>query len=401
MIKKLAAILLLLGLFASCHVGRFIVYNFSDVRDYKKFPEKKLARSAEPFYFKEAAPGDTGFRMPRSVVHGKKKTGFEDALINTGTIAFLAIRNDSILYQWYRPGKDASVIVPSFSMAKSYVSALVGIAIGEGAIKSAEEPITHYLDYLDTAEFGKVTIQHLLDMRSGIRSIENYYNPFGDVAKYYYGRHLKKYMRRLRMEKAPDRAFDYISLNTQLLGLIVEKATGRSLTAYLQEKIWTPVGAEFDAGWSIDSEKEGTEKAFCCINARARDYAKLGRLYLHKGSWNGRQLVPEAWVTASVTFTDTRNNFVYSNQWWHNPVYTPFSDTVHYREPYNLAIFTSKDKKHTASFVRQPAEDYYAQGHLGQFIYVHPLHNMVIVRLGRKEGWIYWPGLFSEIAGKN
>jgi CubicO group peptidase (beta-lactamase class C family) len=217
-------------------------------------------------------------------------------------VAFLVIRNDSILYQWYRPGRDASMIVPSFSMAKSYVSALVGIAIGEGAIKNAGEPITNYLDYLDKNKFSKITIQHLLDMQSGLHSIENYYNPFGDVAKYYYGRKLKKYTRRLKIKEEPGKNFEYISLNTQLLGLIVEKATGKSLTEYLQEKIWSQIGTEFDAGWSIDSKKYHTEKAFCCINARARDFAKFGRLYLRKGNWNGRQIVPEAWVEASATF---------------------------------------------------------------------------------------------------
>jgi CubicO group peptidase (beta-lactamase class C family) len=400
MIKRILIALLAVSLFYSCHVGRFFIYNFSDIRDYKKFPEKPLKKSGTPFYFKEAPSGTASLKLPK-LHRRKKEIAWEEALRKSGTVAFLVIRNDSILYQWYRPGRDQSMIVPSFSMAKSYVSALVGIAIGEGAIKSAGEPITNYLDYLDKNKFGKITIQHLLDMRSGLRSIENYYNPFGDVAKYYYGRKLKKYTHRLKIKEEPGKKFEYISLNTQLLGLIVEKATGKGLTEYLQEKIWSQIGTEFDAGWSIDSKKYQTEKAFCCINARARDFAKFGRLYLRKGNWDGRQIVPEAWVEASSAFRFPKNNYLYSNQWWHTRSFYPAKDSSRYEKPYALVTSAKKGKDPASSYIIRPDEGYYAEGHLGQFIFISPSKNMVMVRLGKKYGGVAWSQLFEIIATKN
>src|SRR6218665_1756409 len=353
MIKRIVIALLTASLFYSCHVGRFFIYNFSDIRDYKKFPEKPLKKAEAFFYFKEAAPGSGSLKLPK-LQRKKKQLSFEEALQRSGTVAFLVIRNDSILYQWYRPGRDQSMIVPSFSMAKSYVSALVGIAIGEGAIKSAEEPITNYLDYLDKNKFSRITIQHLLDMQSGLRSIENYYNPFGDVAKYYYGRKLKKYTRRLKIKEEPGKNFEYISLNTQLLGLIVEKATGKGLTEYLQEKIWSQIGTEFDAGWSIDSKKYQTEKAFCCINARAKDFAKFGRLYLNEGNWDGKQIVPEAWVQASATFGAPKNYYLYSNQWWHTRSFYPAADSTRLGKPYDLLTFSKKGRRPESSYIIKP-----------------------------------------------
>jgi len=297
-------VLLLLSsvLFHSCHVGRFSFYNFADTRDYKKFPKKELEASAEPFYFTNGSDSKR-LRLPKTITKKGKEYLFEDALKKTRTAAFIVIRSDSILYEWYSPHKDKSNISTTFSMSKSFISALLGIAMDEGYIKSTEESITNYLDFLDKKDFGNVTIQHLLDPRSGIRFNENYFNPFGDVAKYYYGTNIKKYLKHLKTEEAPGKHFRYMSLNTQLLGMIIEKATAKPLTTYLQEKLWAPLGMEFNASWSIDSKKNKTEKAFCCINGRAIDYAKIGRLYLNKGVWNGKQIISENWIKQAYLFS--------------------------------------------------------------------------------------------------
>jgi CubicO group peptidase (beta-lactamase class C family) len=281
-------------------------------------------------------------------------------------------------------------------MSKSFVSALIGIAISEGYIKSTDEPITNYLDFLDKKEFEKVTIQHVLDMRSGIRFKENYFSPFGDIAKYYYGTHLKKYVKHLKMEEEPGTRFRYISLNTQLLGLIIEKATGRPLTTYLQEKIWTPIGMEFDASWSVDSKKHKTEKAFCCINGRAIDYAKLGRLYINKGRWNGKQIVPEDWVKKAYVFSSTLNNFSYSNHWWHTRAIIPAADSTQWKWPYYTKGSGS------GRYAVQAFGDFFAQGIFGQYLYMYPEKNIIIVRVAKREGWnMYWPEVFKQIAIKN
>ena len=393
--KKWILLVLATVVLASCHVGRFFVYNFSDIRDYKKFPSHPLTASPRPFHFIEAK-GAT-INLPQKNKDGSA-FAFEDRLHKTATVAFMVIRHDTVLYEWYRNNYDSSSIVPSFSAAKSFMSSLIGIAIGEGKIKSANEPITNYLTFDDNKTMSKVTIQHLLDMRSGIKNIENYYNPFGDVAKHYYGRHLKKYVRDLGLRCEPGTEFEYLSVNTQLLGLILEKATGMSNTAYLQEKLWTPIGMEFDASWSIDSKKEGTEKAFCCINARARDFAKFGRLFLNKGNWDGVQIVPKSWTEHTAWNFDSTNNFLYSSQWWHTRKFYPLSDTANLKEPYVINKVPKQEGKY---YLTTTANDFFANGHLGQYVYVHPASEIVIVRLGKNERKMYWPGLMRDIAEKN
>jgi len=398
MIRKVPAAFVLIFVLQSCHVGRFFIYNFADVRDYKKFPKAELHRAPEPFYFTDGTRSKK-LRLPE-ITGGKHNTPytFEETLKKTGTIAFLIIRNDSILYQWYGKNKDKSTITSTFSMSKSFISALIGIALDEGSIKSMNDPITDYLDFLDKKEFSKVTIQHVLDMRSGIKFSENYFSPFGDIAKYYYGTNLKKYMKRLKMEGEPGKKFRYISLNTQLLGLILEKATSKPLTAYLQEKLWTPLGMEFDASWSVDSKKNKTEKAFCCINGRALDYAKLGRLYINKGKWNGKQLISENWIKQAYIFTERKNNFVYSNHWWHTRDNIPVKDSATIQKPY----YSDKYAAVPDSYLVKPSRDFFAQGIFGQYLYVYPEKNIVIVRVAKREGRnVFWPEVFKRIARAN
>ena len=397
MIRKCVIFSLLFALFQSCHIGRFLLYNVADVRDYKKFPKTEIHRAPEPFYFKDGTH-DNVIRLPETIPGRRKTFPFEKALKRTGTIAFLVIRNDSILYQWYRPGRDKSGIASSFSMSKSFISALIGIAIDEGYIKSTEEPIINYLDFLDKKEFAKVTIQHVLDMRSGIKFGEHYFNPFGDIAKYYYGNKIKKYLKHLKMEAEPGKKFKYISLNTQLLGLILEKATGRPLSTYLQEKIWSPLGMEFDASWSVDSKKSKTEKAFCCINGRAIDYAKLGRLYTNEGKWNGKQLIPEAWVKQAYTFTETKNNYMYSNHWWHTREYSAAADSAKVQMPGQV----ERSANQSDIGPIRPSGDFFAQGIFGQYMYIYPQKNIVIIRVAKREGWqITWPYVFRDIVRRN
>lgn len=397
MIKKLVFGIVLVLLFNSCHVGRFFIYNFADIRDHKKFPHKKLTASSTPFHFTETV--NSNLKLPKELIYKKKSHEFEAAVKKNGTVALMIIRNDSVLYQWYRPNYDQSSIIPSFSMSKSVISALIGIAIDEGKIKSSNEPITNYLEFKNKG-FEKITIQHLLDMRSGIHFNENYFNPFGDVAKHYYGIHLKKYITNLKVKEEPGKTFEYISVNTQVLALIIEKATGKNVTEYLQEKIWSQIGMEFDASWSIDSKKNKTEKAFCCINARTKDYAKFGRLYLNKGNWNGKQIISEKWINESVHFTDNKNSFLYSNQWWHTRETKAFIDSANLKPPY--IVYSVKNKVgNMAKYVTRPSGDYFANGLLGQYIYVYPEKNLIIVRLGKKEGKINWPQLFRNIAKSN
>ena len=194
-------------------------------------------------------------------------------------------------------------------------------------------------------------------------------NPSSDDARLYYGRHLRNQMLSFKVKEPPGLHFNYQSENYQLLGLVIERATGGTLSTYLQEKIWKPLGMENNAFWSVDNKgAQGIEKAFCCLNATTRDFAKLGRLYLNKGNWNGVQVVPENWIEEAIhgnTANGAKLNFQYN--WIEGP------------------------KKYGS---------YYATGLYGQYIYVYPEKNIIIARFGRENlnyNPPYWKSVFLQI----
>ncbi len=357
----------LLFLLSACTLGRMVIYQFSDIKDYKRFPSRPLEAGATPFIF-PSQPNDD-FLETISVVGGED-TAHKDLdrfLPNTKTVAFLVIHRDTIRYENYFEGYNDTAWVASFSMAKSFTSALAGIAVEEGHISSIDDPITKYIPEMKSQVWQSVTVKHVLEMTTGVKHQENYFNPFAGVARSYYGRHLERQVHHLKQERPAGERWGYKSINTQLLGEIVVRATGRNLTDYLQEKIWTPLGMEHPASWSLDQRRNGREKAFCCLNATARDFAKFGRLYLHNGNWEGQQVVPEDWVKASTELNSEEGSYWgYGYQWW----------------------IPSKDGA------------YAAEGHLGQFIYVHPAHDLVIVRLGQNYGGVRWYPVFAQIAAQ-
>ncbi len=258
----------------------------------------------------------------------------------------------------------------------TFVSALVGIAIEEGYIKSAEDAITDYLPELAERDprFQDIQIRHLLMNASGLRYLSD--EPFytGDWNLTYSFDDLR-YLALTETEvvEPPGKTFVYNNYNPLLLGLILERATGKPVTEYLQEKLWTPLGMEYDGSWSQDSEKSGFEKMESGLNGRAIDFAKLGRLYLNGGNWNGTQIVPASWVTASTQDSGVLQGkpLYYGLMWWGKNC-TPGS------------------------------HDFSAVGNFGQFIYVSPARNLIIVRNGEEYGlegeFAVWTDIFCEFS---
>ncbi|PWH85016.1 serine hydrolase domain-containing protein [Brumimicrobium oceani] len=346
-------ITLLIFSFSSCKVGRFFVHNVANITDHKIFPNHLIENGDSVFYFTEGRE-----KKPKTIEVNQQEVEFEAFLKDQKTVSFLVIKNDSLIYERYFKNYGEEDIVASFSMAKSVISILIGIAIDEGKIVSVDEPVTNYIPELAKNGFDKVTIKHLLQMTSGLDYNEGYFNPFGNVASFYYGTKLRKETINLKLKQEPGTKFEYLSGNTQILGLILERALkDKTISKYLEEKLWIPLGMEYDASWSTDKKKDGIEKTFCCLNARAKDFAKIGRLYLNKGNWNGKQIVSEEWVKES-TKVDRSDGSVrfYQYQWW----------------------LPSEDG------------DFMARGILGQYIYVHPEKNLIIVRLGKNEGKVSW-----------
>ena len=274
-----------------------------------------------------------------------------------GTVAYLILQNDSVKYEQYWDGYGSESVSNSFSMAKSFVGILVGCALQDGYIKSIDQPVGDFLPTFKQGPNAQLTIRHLLTMSSGIDFDENYTSPFAYPAAAYYGNDIIRLTNRYKVTEEPGKTFKYLSGNTELLALLLEKAASKKLSNYMSERLWQPLGASKSAYWSLD-HKDGMEKAYCCFNSNARDFARFGLLYLHQGNWHGKQLVPESYVQEATRPAPTltpegQPNKSYGFQWW----------ILHYK---NLDL---------------P----YCRGILGQYIIVVPQKNMVIVRLGHKR----------------
>jgi CubicO group peptidase (beta-lactamase class C family) len=282
------------------------------------------------------------------------------------TASFLVIQNGKIVFENYWESFSDTTPTNAFSMAKSIVGLLVGIALDEGKITSLDEPIENYLpEYKNSG----ISIRHLLWMSSGLNWKESGRNPFSDNAKAYYGSDLKNLILGQKRITPAGKIFDYMSGNSALLALIVERSTGKNISEYAEEKLWKPLRAEQNAYWSLDHE-HGFEKAYCCVYAIPRDFAKIGQLVLNKGQWNGQQIISENYLQESFTPApileeDGASNTRYGLHWWMGTLDGEFF--------------------------------YNAQGILGQYIIILPESNMVIVRTGRKRDKVEHNGLPIDI----
>jgi len=361
------------------YLTRTIFWRESDYRDHEKFPARTIHNGPSVSRFDELPADNRYASQIEDIARDTNGESLEEYLDASGTTAFLVIHDDRLLYERYFDGYDESSIHTSFSMAKSFASALVGIAIDEGHIKSVDEPITNYIPELleKDKRFKAITIRHLLTMSSGIKYEEGGDLPWSDEAddtKTYYATDLRELaLENCQIEGEPGEYFEYNNYNPLLIGMILERATGMSVSRYMEEKVWKPTGMEADGSWSLDSTQSGFEKMESGVNARARDFARFGILVAKEGRWEGRQLLSRGWIEESTradTSTDPSQDYQYF--WWVN---MPDGETSHFS----------------------------ARGNYGQYIYVAPERDLVIVRLGKEEGeqgYEYWIDLFEELATK-
>lgn len=313
---------------------------------HRRFDQVPLAKAAVPLPFPEQPQSIT----TRVAWHNGKQISWEQFQVQTRTHALLVLHQGRLVYENYRNGNQPDTVFASFSVAKSILSALVGIAIAEGKIGSRADPIGRYLTNL-APHYASIRIDDLLNMRSGIDVPERYDSPFAKIAYMYGTTDLNRFTANLQALplKHPAR-YHYRSVDYLLLGQVLRHATGSTLTTYLEQKLWQPMGAEYDAGWSVDSWQNQIEKGFCCINARARDFLKFGALFLHQGQVKGRRILPANWSAPHLPGSPENRHFAYSDGWW-LPLNTPESD------------------------------DYVAIGVYGQYVYVSPKYQTVVVKL--------------------
>lgn len=273
------------------------------------------------------------------------------------TKALLVYKNDSLLYEQYWDGHSENTVSNSFSAVKTMVAMLVGIAIEEGHIKSMEDKVGDYLPEFNSSGKEDITIHHLLTMSSGLDWTESAKNPFSNNAESYYGENLHELVTHQKVESEPGKIFKYQSGNTQLLGFVIEKATGMGLSDYAESRIWTKIGAEHDAFWSLD-KVDGDEKSFCCLYVTPADYARLGMLMLNKGKFNGNQVIPvdyfaEMTKPAPLMTEEGIPNYRYGLQTW--------------------------------IYIDNESQINYFRGAKGQYVITIPDEDLVIVRLGSSK----------------
>ena len=334
--------------------------NFPRLREI--FPTSTMPAAAQPYRFPEGTP----LELPATFPFRGNDVSTAEFLAETDTAALLVLQDGRVRFEqyWLTGGPNTHWL--SMSVAKSFVSALVGIAVAEGKIGSIEEPITLYVPKLAGSAYDGVRIKDVLQMSSGARWNEDYSDPNSDVNRFgrvfALGGSTDTFTATLTRENEPGTFGRYNSADTQALGMLVVAATGRSLTDYMTEKIWTPMGAESTGHWLLDDEK--MEIAFAGLNATARDYAKLGEIYRRGGRLGGRQIVPEDWVRDSLTpdaphLIPGKDNtmffgFGYGYQWW----------------------------------IPESTEgEFSAIGVYNQFIFVHPTTSTVIVKLSANSDY--------------
>lgn len=382
LIGMLACVAALLLIWLGAHLftansqwARAIAWFQSDIQDYKRFPMRIVANAAPRFDFRQPTVEEQARYAPAFNLITYQKNGrsvtkdFEAFLEGTDTVAFLAIKDDALLYENYFNGYNHDSTVTSFSTAKSFVSALVGIAIAEGYIDSVEDPITQYVPELleKDPRYRNITLRHLLSMSSGI-NYDEHGLPWSDDAATYYAPDMRALAISSPIEGEPGQEFHYNNFHPLLLGLVLERTTGRPVAQYLEEKIWKPLGMEAPGSWSLDSQRSGFEKMESGINGRAIDFAKFGRLFLNQGNWNGAQLIPADWVDESTrrdTTTDPVENYQYL--WWVN------------------ADVTGE-------------HHFLAAGKHGQYIYIVPEQDLILVRFGKTDPLGKWRDIFAALA---
>jgi CubicO group peptidase (beta-lactamase class C family) len=278
----------------------------------------------------------------------------EATLARNHTVAFVLIQNDSLIHEQYWNGWTSDSVSNSFSVAKSYVSVLTGIAMKEGRINSVFQPVSDFLpEFAADSCHRKIQLYHLLTMSTGLDWGESGADPFSDNAKGYYGTNVRELSLNQPCRDIPGKELDYISGSTQIMAEVLEKAYGQDLDVLTREKLWKPLGCEHPAFWGKDTEK-GDFKAFCCLYATARDFGRIGQLYLDSGRWQGREIVPLDYWKASITpaplLDKGKPNQRYGYYWW----------------------LMEQDGKPI----------YYCRGFHGEYVVVIPSERLVMVRTG-------------------
>ena len=363
--KRLSYILIIIGFLSSCttfksikcgspSTNTYLNFAVDTIATYDTIKQVLISSAKHNRYFEESK--FSGGRFNHETI------GEYFSRVR-GDGALLIVRNDTILLEQYYG--NFSELSPSniFSITKAVTSLLCGIAVDEGYI-SISTPITEYIpELIDAApSFKQLTIEHLLDMRTGLDFEESYgWNPFSKMAKLYYGKDVVSQFKKLHFKSAPGEAHYYNSMATALLGVAIERAVGVPYAQYLEEKVWKPLDMEADALITLDDSKHRQAKSYGGLVSNVRDLAKIGRLYINGGVYDNKRIVSKEWIDRSTH--SSLNNEAYSFG-WNN-------------------IITKVDGKDVVT------PRVFAIGLYGQVLFCDPTQNLIFVTLGEKKGAEY------------
>ncbi|MFC0877344.1 serine hydrolase domain-containing protein [Saccharicrinis sp. FJH2] len=348
-----AIILLILVVYAFLprYAQRALIYLTVDIDDYKIFNNREVVAADPEPWEKDALYGEV--KIPDNWV---------DSLAQYNTVAYAIIKDSMLFLDEYWMGYSDSSYSNSFSAGKTIVGFSILSAIDHGFIESLDQRVSDFVPEYDNPENKDLRIRDVMTMSSGLNWVESYGGLFNTTTESYYGSNLMSLITGLKVVEEPGKVFKYKSGNTQLLSLVLENATNMTMSDYVGKYFWTPMNAQYDALWSLD-KKNGVEKAYCCFNSNAKDFARWGELMLSHGNWNGKQLVSKELMTEALTPA----TYLVGED----------GDPVDYYG-YQLWILNYKG-------MHIP----YMRGILGQYVFAIPEKNMVVVRLGEKRSRTY------------
>lgn len=351
----------------SCVIGRVLYYNLPTLDATSYFDDRLVQASSRPAPFaRRDEPAAFAARRSRSATYRT----FEELLAANDTRALVVLHHDVIVYERYFGGVTAETRLPSFSLSKTFAAVLVGCAERDGLIDSPQQRLVEILPALAAKPgYPEITLEHLLRMTSGIDFEEE---PL-DGPVLYYTTDLRARTRAYDVRWMPGQRYEYGSVNIQLLWEVLHQKLGSTTVAgYFEARLWDALGAERPAAWALDSAAHGVEKLSAGLSAVARDYARLGVLFQHRGRFQGRQIISERWVDESLTDDEVAG-----------VVHT--KDGAVRRGRYQW--FLTLDRR-----------AYFAKGYHGQYVYVDRDKDLVVVRFGEGYGDVDWPALFTEMA---
>ncbi len=364
----------MLLIFSSCAFPRFLINNKPSIYDDKNFPTATINNSIESEDCSHGlinAPTELP-ALEKWVLGGykAKDKSIEEFLEETNTTAFMVVRNDSLLFESYNNDYEPTEPNIVFSVCKSIITSLVDIAIQNGHIESIEQSVADFIPSFKENGKEHVKIKHLLNMTSGLHHDD--YGKLVLTGSTYYHTNLDKVVDGSRVKVEPDTEFIYKSMDTQILGSCIEAASQTDIVSYIQKYLWEPLGMCNEARFTLDSRKNKNARMFGGMAISSNDLLKFGLLFLNDGVYNGKRIISKEWVEQIKNRKNKKGAWYgYENGWWRD-------------------TFVGK------SYLDD--QDFYAAGFFGQYIYIDPQNNTMVIRLGENKGKVRWQKSLSKLS---